>query len=245
MLRCSLPDSTAPRGGYRLCPQKRSQTHLLWLSWLCRLLGNQETVAHVMRAHIDTEQYLQHMISKISGFTFIVIREGLYTESYPGYTAFFDPRNPSSEVKITHDGGGPGIAWVKREELGEGTAELIKRFVDDQNRFQYLNSTVLLSGPKVLTLAETVSVFGKIATTPVEIRNVSVEEYAAQPINKDFLTYKGYDYSTLWASSFEAIRQGEACFVTPLLAELLGRAPEEFEKTVSNQRSTTRSRFGA
>ena len=208
---------------------------------------NQETVAHVMRAHIDTERYLKQLSTDIPGFVFTVVREGLYTESYPGYTAFFDPRSPSSEIRIPHDGAGPGVAWVKREELGEGTAELIKRFVHNQNAFPYRNSTVLLSEPKALTLAETVDVLGKVAATPVKIRNVSVEEFADQHLNKEFLTYKGYDYSTLWASSFAAIRRGEACVVTPLLAELLGREPEGFQSTIASQQSLTRTRnrFGA
>jgi hypothetical protein len=69
-----------------------------------------------MQAHIDTEEYLQQLSQSRPEFGYTVIREGLYTESYPLYTAFFDPENPRGEIKIPHDGSGPGIAWVKREE---------------------------------------------------------------------------------------------------------------------------------
>lgn len=185
-----------------------------------------------MRAHIDTEKYLQELSQQRSGAFYTVVREGLYAESYPLYTAFFDPESPRSEVCIPHDGSGPGISWVKREELGEGTAELIKRYVEHPNAFEYLNSTVLLSGPKVLTLAETVAALGKLANTPVTIREVSEDEYAKQPQNLAGFTYKDVDYSLPWVSSFEAFRRGEGSFVSPLLEQLLGRKPADFEATI-------------
>jgi hypothetical protein len=196
--------------------------------------SNQSSVAHVMAAHLDTEKYLEKLSWAVPGFAYTVIREGLYSESYPLYTSFFDPKNPSDEIKIPHDGGGPGIAWVKREELGEGTAELIRRFVESGNPdgFEYRNSRVLLSGQKTLTLAETVEVLGRISGKPVGIREVSNEEYAALPENKDGFTYKGVSYAYPWTTAFEAFRRGEGSCVSPLLKELLGREPEDFETTI-------------
>jgi hypothetical protein len=187
-----------------------------------------------MQAHIDTEEYLQQLSQSRPEFGYTVIREGLYTESYPLYTAFFDPENPRGEIKIPHDGSGPGIAWVKREELGEGTSELIRRFVQSPIAFEHCNSTVLLSGPKALTLAETVAALSKLSkkTEEVTIRKVSDEEYAKQPQNAERFTYQGVDYSHAWVTSFEAFRRGEGSFVSPLLEELLGRKPEEFETTI-------------
>lgn len=198
-----------------------------------------------MRAHIDTEQYLTKLSHEVPDFAFTVVRQGLYSESYPMYTAFFDTKSPSEEIKIPHDGSGPGIAWVKREDLGEGNAELVKRLLDKPNEFQYRNSTVLLSGQKTLTLAETVAILSEIAKAPVKIKNVPVEVYARQPQNAKALTYKGYDYSNLWASSFEAFKRGEGSFVSPLLKELLRREPEEFRMTILNHQATTQGRFGA
>jgi hypothetical protein len=185
-----------------------------------------------MAAHLDTEKYLEKLSWAVPGFGYTVIREGLYSESYPLYTSFFNPEQPSPEIKIPHDGGGPGIAWVKREELGEGTAELIKRFVETPDAFKYRNSRVLLSGQQTLTLAETVEILSRIAGTPVSIRKVSNEEYAALPENVDGFTYKGVSYAYPWTSSFEAFRRGEGSSVSPLLRELLGREPEGFETTI-------------
>lgn len=191
------------------------------------------SVAHVMQAHLDTERYLDECTHQHKGFGYTVIREGLYSESYPLYTAFFDPKHPVDEIIIPHDGSGPGIAWVKREELGEGTAELLKRFVKDPANFEYKNKKVLLSGSKTLTLEETVAILGRIAKHPVRIRQVSVDEYAKQPQLAPNFTYHGVDHSKVWATTFEAFRRGESAFVSPLLGELLGREPEDFETTIS------------
>ncbi|KAL4984437.1 hypothetical protein BDW68DRAFT_167053 [Aspergillus falconensis] len=196
---------------------------------------NKETVAHVMRPHLMTEKYLEECVHLHPGFAFTVVREGLYSESYDLYTAFFDPRNPVDEIKIAHDGSGPGIAWVKREELGEGTAELLKRFAENPSKFEYRNKTVLLSGTNVLTLQETVDVLAKLAKKPVTIRQVSDEEFGQQPKVGQNFTYRGVDYGTAWASAFEAFRQGEASYASPLLRELLGREPEDFETTIASQ----------
>lgn len=194
---------------------------------------NNESVAHVMQAHLDTERYLDKCARQHMGFGYTVIREGLYSESYPLYTTFFNLEHPVDEIKIPHDGSGPGIAWVKREELGEGTAELLKRFVKDRAKFEYKNQKVLLSGSKTLTLGETVAILGKIAKHPVHICQVSVDEFAKQPKVAPSFTYHGVDHSKVWTTTFEAFRRGEAAFVSPLLGELLGREPEDFETTIS------------
>lgn len=187
-----------------------------------------------MKAHIDTEKYLEQIAQALADFAFTVVREGLYSESYPLYTTFFDTKHPCDVIKIPHDGSGPGIAWVKREELGEGTAELIRRFIDSPATFEYRNSRVLLSGKKPLTLWETVQVLSKIAQRPVKIEQVSDDEYAHQPQNPAGFTYKDVDYSLAWASSFEAFRRGEGSCVSPLLEELLKREPEDFGTTVAS-----------
>ncbi|KAH6950930.1 NmrA family protein [Fusarium avenaceum] len=195
---------------------------------------SKESVAHVMQAHLDTEKYLEECRQNHAGFAYTIVREGLYSESYPLYTAFFDPAQPRKEVKIPHDGTGPGIAWVKREELGEGTAELISRFVKDPAEFQWQNKTVLLSGQNTLTLAETVKILGEIAKVNVQINQVSDDEFSTQPDVSPNFTYHGVDLSKPWATAFEAFRRGEAAYVSPLLKELLGREPEDFKTTVQN-----------
>ncbi|KAF9871886.1 NmrA-like family protein [Colletotrichum karsti] len=194
---------------------------------------NKTSVAHVMQPHLDTEKYLEDCRKAHPGFDYTIIREGLYTESYPLYTAFFDPTNPSREIKIPHDGSGPGVAWVKREELGEGTAELISRFVRKPEEFPYRGKTVRLTGNKTLSLSETVKILGEIANAPVRITEVSVDEFATLSRVPPGFTYRGFDFK-VWATAFEAFRRGEAADASPLLKELLGREPEDFKTTVQN-----------
>ncbi|KAM0408479.1 hypothetical protein ACHAPD_011955 [Fusarium lateritium] len=195
---------------------------------------SKESVAHVMQAHLDTEKYLEKCRQNHAGFAYTIVREGLYSESYPLYTAFFDPAQPRKEVKIPHDGSGPGVAWVKREELGEGTAELISRLVKQPAEFQWQNKTVLLSGQNTLTLAETVKILGEIAKVTVQIMQVSDDEFATQPDVFPNFTYHGVDLSKPWATAFEAFRRGEGAYVSPLLKELLGREPEDFKTTIQS-----------
>lgn len=185
-----------------------------------------------MKPHVATEKYLEELHRKDPALNYTIIREGLYSESYPLYTSFFDPSNPVDEIKVAHDGSGSGISWVKREELGEGTAELLKRFVNDPANFPYKNRTILLSGSRALTLQESVDILGKIAEHPARIVQVSDVEFADQPVVSTSFVYRGVNYAKAWASSFEAFRRGEAATVSPLLEELLGREPEDFETTI-------------
>lgn len=180
-----------------------------------------------MGAHIATEKYLaeQEHAAKV---TYTSIREGLYSESFPIYTAWFDPQNPVYEIKIPHSGSGPGVAWVKRDELGEATAKLVAAYAADPAGFAYLNQTVLLSGPREVSLAETVEVLGRAVGRPVRIREISVDEYVRLPQIGDKHTYHGVDLSREWATAWEAIRDGEAAVVSPALGGDSGAGAREF-----------------
>lgn len=141
------------------------------------------------------------------------------------------------------------MAWVKRDELGEGTAKLLLEAFNYHNNKRidsplpfFFNSTLLLSGPKSYTLAQTVSILANAGSLPssssgqeepVQIEQVSIEEYASQPIVQNSLDYGGGTiWPALWATAFEGIRRGEAGFVTGTLESVLGRKCEAFEITV-------------
>lgn len=213
--------------------------------------------ALVMRAHLDTETYLQELSrTHAPDFTFTIIREGLYHESFPIYTSFFRPqeiidvlndkRNRTQngggpggvQIKIPHDGSAPGVAWASRDELGEASAKIVNLYVHDPLGYPFTNSTLLLSGPKVLTLNEVVAILEKLirertgTDISIGIKEVSVDEYANQPHVPPLLTYHGVDLSREWATAWQAIRNGECAVVSPVLKEILGREPEEFETTL-------------
>lgn len=168
------------------------------------------------------------------------VREGLYSESTPIYTAFFDPSSASpsspSVIHIPHDGSGPGVAWAKREELGAATAKILVSFARGEG--EYKNRITLLSGPRAYTLKETVDIIASVyGIQGLKIEQVSVEEYASQPSVKGkqvFAEANGdeEDYAPKWATSWEAIKQGETAVVNGELERILGRKPESFEETL-------------
>lgn len=189
----------------------------------------ESSVAHVMGAHLATEKYLAELQGN---FTYTAIREGIYSESFPIYTAWYDLQNPREEITIPHDGSGPGIAWAKRDELGEATAKMILSYAKNPQGFPYLNRVVLLSGPREWSLADSVSVLGRVSGKPAQIREISVDEYASLPQHGLKHTYHGVNLAREWATAWEGIRHGETAVVSPVLKEWLGREPEDFETTV-------------
>ncbi|KAI8682323.1 NmrA domain-containing protein [Fusarium sp. Ph1] len=195
-------------------------------------LDKETTKAEVMGAHLDSEAHLKALTRKDPGFSWTSIREGLYSESYPIYTAFFDIKKPSSEILIPHDGTGPGVSWVKRDELGEATARLIASYAESPSAFKYTNQVVTLTGPRSWSLAETVQVLAKATNQNVRIRQVSVDEYAAQ--TQVVGRFGSKELATTWATAWEAIQAGETEAVTETLGQLLGREPEAFDKTIED-----------
>ena len=89
-------------------------THIYYMS----LAFSGDSVAAVMKAHLETEAYL-----KGCGVTYTIIREGIYSESWPLYFGFFDINSKKNDVVIPISDG--KIAWVCRDDLGEGTAKIM------------------------------------------------------------------------------------------------------------------------
>ena len=166
-------------------------------------------------------------------FTFTAIREGVYSESFPMYTGFPDLENPPDEVKIPHDGSGPGIAFASIEDLGEATAKLVKEYLNAPESFKYENQVMLLTGPKVWSLLDVVELLGKITGKDIKLIQVSEEEYVAEPRVQVLLGPHGpKDVARSWATSFDAIKRGECAVASVEMGRLLGRQPEGFEETV-------------
>ncbi|KAJ5910566.1 hypothetical protein N7504_005209 [Penicillium tannophilum] len=207
---------------------KSGVKHIFYSSLAFAGLTN-KSLAHVMGAHLATEEYL----STKPEISYTIVREGIYTESFPIYTAWFDPQNPTDEITIPHSGDGPGVAWVKRDELGEATAKLIVSYVKDSAAFGYLNKMVLLSGQRVFSLAETARILGRAVGKDVKIREISVDEYAKLPHDGKH-TYHGVDLSKEWATAWEAIKDGETAVVSPAIVEILGREPEQYEDSIKD-----------
>jgi len=177
-----------------------------------------DSKAAVMQAHIATEKYL-----KESGLTYTIIREGIYSESYPLYFGYWKPGKPGTEVKVPHGDG--GIAWVCRDDLGEGTARLM---VADMHK----NETVLFTGSKAITLSELAGIISNLAKIdpPLQLKIVSEDEYVAS-------NEGGEDLLRKWATTYPALARGELAVVDPLLRQILGRDLKSFEETLREQLS--------
>lgn len=192
-------------------------------------IGN-KSLSRVMAAHLATERYLSE---HPGAFTYTSVRQGLYSESFPLYTAGFDLRNPVEEIWIPHSGLGPGIAWAKLDELGEATANLIMSYAINPTEFKFVDKLVLLSGPQELSLNETAAALGRVIGRPVRICEISLGYYGEKRNREEHHTYRGVDAEgELYKSTFDAIRAGDAAVVSPTLCELLGREPERFEETI-------------
>ncbi|TPX13050.1 uncharacterized protein E0L32_006476 [Thyridium curvatum] len=207
--------------------------------------------AVVMQAHLDTERHLAELAAssptsdsgedhrRDGSLTFTSIREGLYSESFPIYTAFaIKPGSgspPPDEILIPHDGSAPGVAWAKRDELGEASARVIARYLAEPEAYpaEWVNGTLLLTGPRVWTLRETVAALSEAITgdrDKVRIRQVSAEEYAEQEQVK--ARFGSAETAVSWATAWEGIRAGETAVITETLEQLLGRPPEAFDITI-------------
>jgi len=178
-----------------------------------------DSQAAVMQAHLDTEKYL-----KESGLTYTIIREGIYSESYPLYFGYWNPGR-GSEVKVP-DGDG-GIAWVCREDLGEGTAKLM---VADTHK----NEIIRFTGSKAWTLAELAQFITTILKLepPLQVKIVPREEFIASNTG-------GQDLLIKWSTTFPALKRGELAVIDPLLRDILGRDLTPFEVTVKEMLGVT------
>lgn len=187
----------------------------------------------IMQAHLLTEKYL-HEQAVAGRLSYTCIREGIYSESFPLYLAALDLERPAHDILIPHSGSGPGIAWVKTDELGEATANLIISCAKNVGNFPYRNQTMLLSGCQELSLNDTVDIVAEITQRPLAIRETSVEAslgaIMARPVNPIATGYRGGGPEA-YASLFESIKNGEAATTSTVLGELLGREPERFAVT--------------
>ncbi|PIL33745.1 hypothetical protein GSI_04370 [Ganoderma sinense ZZ0214-1] len=173
--------------------------------------------AAVMQAHLDTERYL-----KGSGIAYTILREGIYSESYPLYFGFWSATEGEDEVLVPHSDG--GIAWVCREDLGEGTAKIMVGG-------GYENETCLLSGSRTVTLGQIAEKVSQLLGRNIKLAVGSEDDYVQRNLGKNGPRGEE-EFLRKWATTYKAMERGELEVVDPLLEESVGRSLKPFEHTL-------------
>ncbi|KAK5064593.1 hypothetical protein LTR84_000426 [Exophiala bonariae] len=186
-----------------------------------------QSVAGVQQAHIKTIEYLSQ-----SGLQYIVIREGIYAESwwlYAGYQPKQFSKGDQSALSFVIPNDGP-VAWVTWDDLGEGTA----RILADYQR--YVGQTLRLTGPRATTIKDVAKLWERHTGRKAEVRLVGKEEAETyHKFEKKSLPEDAFWVLESWAGWHDGLAQGEAEVVDPLLEKLLGRQPlgiEEMAETL-------------
>lgn len=153
-----------------------------------------------------------------SNIPYTIIREGIYAECFPLFLSW----NPTTTSAIL-PGDGP-ISFASRAELAEGTARLL--LSDDP---QYLNSTILLTGPSTFTFAEITLLIREIQGTPLTLEILPEDEYIRRIVAA---RERPEWFAKSWVSSFRAFSEGESGEVDLALEALLGRKPRDAEEVI-------------
>lgn len=179
--------------------------------------------AGVQQAHIKTVEYLQQ-----SGLEYVVIREGIYTESWWLY-AGFQPRQLNKDdtepITFVIPDDGP-VAWVSWDDLGEGTAKILARLAKGER--EWIGQTLNLTGPRTTTLHDVSRLLEKYTGRKVDVKLVGQDEakrYHLEDGKKEEWLVSS------WVGWFEAIKDGECAVVDPMLRDLLGREVNGMEES--------------
>lgn len=186
-----------------------------------------DSKAVVKQAHIDTADYLHEVCKRGDerSMQYTIIKEGIYSESFPLYLGYFDRKKAELDRVIrVPTTGGPGVAWAAKDELGEGTARIITSNADPEGT-SWTNRTVLLSGSKSVTLQGVADMITDILgwhDRPLSVVGVGAEEFV--DFNADAeIGPKSREYIEMWTTSYPAMDAGETATTDPMLQELLGR----------------------
>ncbi len=204
-----------------------------------------DSAAAVMQAHIDSEAYLKKSCAKHPGVKYTIIREGIYSESYPLYLGYLDVQKAvSGEDRrvVVPCGAEAGIAWVAKDDLGNGTARIM---CDVSGEFD--NKTVLLSGAKAIPIkhmADVISGLWGWVDRPLKVEEVGEEEFVKYQVERK--TGGKEDKATLdmvqrWATSYPAIEKGELAVVDSLLQRLIGKELKTMEEPLREDYKRLRS----
>lgn len=181
-----------------------------------------ESIAGVQQAHIKTIEYL-----KQTGLQYVIIRQGIYAESWWLYAGYQDPRfgkGDQSELRWVIPNDGP-VSWVSWDDLGQGTALILADYQ------RYNGQTLRLTGPRATDLKGVAKLVESRTQRTVKVEVVGkdmAEKY--HKFDKCSLPQASFWVIESWVGWHDALARGEAATVDPLLQNLLGRQPRGMEE---------------
>ena len=100
--------------------------HVIYTSLTFGGVDGEESVAGVMQAHIQTTRYL-----KASGLSWTIVRVATYAHLWNNFAGFLQLDGAEEEeLDVVIPETGPN-SWINRQDLGEGTAQIVARWVSD------------------------------------------------------------------------------------------------------------------
>ena len=148
-----------------------------------------------------------------SGLTYTSVREGIYAEAFPLFLNYY----PSSEIlRLPADG---PIAYASRTELAEATANLMMRGGHEKE-------TVLLTGPKAVTLADLVETINGVTDRDIVVVKLPFEKYTKESAENDEGGKSAWWFEKR-ISWYEGVAKGDGKAIDPLMEQLLGRKPKD------------------
>ena len=199
--------------------------------------SGRESVCGVMQAHLKTIDHLEQVREKAKDdgqvFDFIILREGIYAESWWLYAGY----QPKTLTKAA--GGEKGemtwvvpndgkVAWVTWEDLGVGTAKIL---ADHQS---YLGQSLRLTGPRATRLSDIARMLEEETGFTVNVRFVGREQAKRYHLDKMSAGGGGDWVIESWSGWYDGLQAGECEVVDPLLESLLGRPPRGIEEMKSS-----------
>lgn len=180
--------------------------------------------AGVMRAHIRTEDYLSDL-AKEKKIEITIIREGLYSESWPlAFGYYFGLKNETrKEIIVAGEG---FMSFTSLADITFGTAQIIAGSSE-----YWSGKTPYIAQKKSWTLQDIANIVSKAKGQEVKLKIVSRKEF------DDYYTERGIDRAGVewWSSAYDSIEDGECDVHDPTLEKFLkeaGRTPESLESVI-------------
>ena len=180
-----------------------------------------ESVAGVQQAHIKTIEYLSK-----SGLQYVMIREGIYAESwwlYAGFQSQTFKKGDTGEINFVIPNDGP-VSWVTWDDLGEATASILQKYD------KYLGQTLNLTGPRTTSISDIARLVEKNTGRNVKVDVVGRQEAERYHKEKKSVPESNFWVIESWAGWHDGIANGETAVVDPLIKEILGREPRGVEE---------------